>query len=203
MGQLVDGDTSMEELLIFCLSCLVDKDSVCEADHTDILHSSNAEFRHVDLVILGVRERCREELFVVLNGFCDDAELFLGVKVRQLTLAAEDLHWDDRCGIAGILSNIVDLMILTCAEAIDIGADLRGHFKVPQESICTLLSEARLGDERLCLGISHRFTSCLLNSIGDENPIFAGYDHTELKISTDARLVETGEEAMAEEGLQV
>ncbi len=112
-------NATMEQVLVLCDCLLVYKNPVCQADHSDVFHATNPELGHVDLVILGIGERCREEVLVILDSLCDDSELLFSIKVFEFAGSAEDSHGHDWL-TARLFVNIFYSAIFSRAESINV-----------------------------------------------------------------------------------
>lgn len=122
--QFVDCDATMEDLVVLCDRGFVDETAISQGDHSHVFHSADPELWNVDLVVLGVGERCGEECLVVLDALCHDSELLLRIQVVKLARATEDSHRHDRC-ITFLAADILDAVVFTGAEPVDVRTDLR------------------------------------------------------------------------------
>ena len=96
--------------------------AVCDSDGTDVFHSAYPELRHVDHVILVVREIVPEELLIEIDSILDDAKYFLRITILKLALAGEDSHRSLCC-----LRRVFNHLVFTCTDAVYVGA-YRGTF---------------------------------------------------------------------------
>lgn len=119
---------------------------VSEGDRADVLHSADAELGHVDHIILGEGEILAEELIVKPDSFADQLEHFRCVKVLSFTLSGEDSH---RGGC--ISCRVLYFDEITRTEAVDVRANRRTLFEIPEVPISRQQVELTLADDALGL----------------------------------------------------
>jgi len=122
VSELVDSHSSMKQILLLGDCLLVDKNSISQTDYANILHSADSEFRNIHLIVLRIRERCREQVLIVLDTLSYDSELFLGIQILELAASAKDTHWHNRLAVLTV-TYVFDLAIFSRTKAIDVRTD--------------------------------------------------------------------------------
>ena len=117
----MDSHATMKQILLLGDCLLVHNNSICQTDHTDILHSADSELRNINLIVLRIRERCRKQVLIVLDTLSHDSELFLGIQILELAVSAENTHWYNRLTVLTV-TYVFDRAVFSRTKAIDVRA---------------------------------------------------------------------------------
>ena len=159
---------------------------VADGDHADVLHSAGVVFRHVNLVVLGVRIRHAPSLRIEGETLLGDVEQVVDILGERFgeRLTAVHGHRHGATVFVGVFG--VPFGVRSCADGGEVGAHGRRGFEHPQ-----LGGFGFVRAERAFFGNGFAVGHGCGRHVGGDDPRLGG-EHGEVEHGLDVRLVEHG-----------
>ena len=159
---------------------------VADGDHANVLHSAGIVFRHVNLVVLGVRIRHAPSLRIEGKTLLGDVEQVVDILGERFgeRLTAVHGHRHGASVFVGVFG--MPFGVWACADGGEIGAHGRRGFEHPQ-----LGGFGFVRAERAFFGNGFAVGHGCGRHVGGDNPRLGG-EHGEVEHGLDVRLVEHG-----------
>ena len=180
---------------------------VGKSDSPNVLHGVDSELGAVDHIVLGEGEGVIEHLRIELDASRYHSEHQIAINVILFARPDKDPH-----GRFGVLSLVLNNLVVTGTEVKDVRADRRRQVKLPEPQIPLLDFVLNKPIEvvtsvscvlHLCKVVGNFKWFCFLRPVRNDLPVFSRGENLQSERASDAGLIEAREEPVAEERLQV